>query len=116
MLVKYTKTETIYFEKENYPSIEDEVLKRMNKRYQSDKFTLESITLYNYKDYGIDNDSYFSGKVVVEISQILPYGQEPSESDFFVQFDIRWNLKVPKNARNKINKSPTSGMDSSSIP
>lgn len=88
MLVKYTKTETIYFEKENYPSIEDEVLKRMNEKYQSNKFKLESITLYNYKDYGTDSDSYFSGKVIVEISQVLPYGQQPSEPDFFVQFNI----------------------------
>ena len=50
----------------------------MNEKYPSDNYILESVTLYSYEEYGTNNDPYFSGKAIIEISQTLPYGQKPS--------------------------------------
>jgi hypothetical protein len=87
MLIKHTLTEQILFEKECLSSIQDKILKKINKKYPSNKYVLESVTLYSYEEYGINNDPYFSGKAIIEISQTLPYGQKPSDPNFLIKFN-----------------------------
>jgi hypothetical protein len=88
MLIKHTITEQILFEKECLSSInaiEDKILEKMNKKYPSNNYTLESIILYNNQEYGTNDNPYFSGKAIIEISQTLPYGQKPSDSNFAIE-------------------------------
>ena len=88
MLIKHTITEQILFEKECLSSInaiEDKILEKMNKKYPSNNYTLESIILYNDQEYGTNDNHYFSGKAIIEISQTLPYGQKPSDSNFAIE-------------------------------
>lgn len=88
MLIKRTITEQILFEKERLSSIEaieDKILEKMNKKYPSNNYILESIILYSDEEYGTNDDPHFSGKAVIEISQTLPYGQKPSDSNFAIE-------------------------------
>lgn len=88
MLIKHTVTEQIMFEKEclsSIKAIEDKILEKMNEKYPSNNFTLESIILYSDEEYGTNDDPHFSGKAVIEISQTLPYGQKPSDSKFAIE-------------------------------
>ena len=88
MLIKHTITEQILFEKEclsSIKAIEDKILEKMNKKYPSNNYILESITLYSDQEYGTNDNSYFSGKAVIEISQTLPYGKKPSDSNFTIK-------------------------------
>ena len=88
MLIKHTITEQILFEKEclsSIEAIEDKILEKMNTKYPSNNYILESIILYSDEEYGTNNDPYFSGTAVIEISQTLPYGQKPSDSNFAIE-------------------------------
>ena len=87
MLIKYTKEERIEFEDTKHSVIKDRVLKMMQRKYPTDNFQFENFELSGYKYYDTDKGYLFTGEAIVEISQSLPYGQEPSDSEFVIRFD-----------------------------
>lgn len=87
MLVKHTKEERIEFENTQHNVIKERVLKMMQRKYPTNNFQLENFELSGYKYYDTDKGYLFTGEAIVEISQSLPYGQEPSDSEFVIRFD-----------------------------
>ena len=79
MLIKYTKEEIVTFGVVDYYSIKEQVLEKMNERYTTNDFKVESIYLSGDKYYDVDKGDLFVGDVIIEISQSIPYGQEPEE-------------------------------------
>lgn len=87
MLIKYTKEERIEFEDTKHSSIKDQVFKMMHRKYPTDNFQLENFELSGYQYIHNDKGRVFTGDAIVEISQWLPYGQEPSDPEFVIRFD-----------------------------
>ena len=87
MLIKYTKEERIEFKDTQHNIIKDLVLKMMYRKYPTDNFKFENFELSGHKYYDTDKGYLFTGEAIVEISQYLPYGQEPSDSEFVIRFD-----------------------------
>ena len=86
MLVKYKIFYVIPFEEFKYYDLQNQILQEINKKYPTNNFTLESIELCGDKYYDVDKGDLFTGEAVVEITQTIPYGQEPKDDWFEINF------------------------------
>lgn len=86
MLVKYKVFYIIPFEEFEYYNLQNQILKKVNQKYPTNDFTLESIELCGDKYYDIDKGDLFTGEAVVEITQTIPYGQKPKGGWFEIKY------------------------------
>ena len=86
MLIKYKTYHSISFEEFDYYEIENQVIKKMNQKYPTNNFTLESIELCGKEYYAENKGNLFTGKAFVVITQKVPYGQKPKGDWFEINY------------------------------
>ena len=86
MLVKYKVDYTIPFKDFNYYELQNEILKKVNQKYPTNNFTLESIELCGDKYYDVNKGDLFTGQAFVKMTHTIPYGQTPQGDLCIIKF------------------------------
>ncbi len=105
MLIKYKKIEKVEFKEdyiENIEKIEDEIIKKITKKYPNLDLTIESIELsgrkitvyeeipsFGYPDYRRKIIKELRKEATVILSQTLPQNQKPEDPEF-KRISINW--------------------------